>query len=119
MKFKEARDHCSINNKREATKIFVDNKATIASSNNLVFHGRTKHFKIKYHFIREVQKKKEVILVHCKTKDKLVDILTKALPKIRFEELRKKMGVVAKVLTCATSAIFVLEKIQKISLIAS
>ncbi|KAH9715988.1 hypothetical protein KPL71_021282 [Citrus sinensis] len=33
-----------------ATEIFVDNQAAIAISNNPVFHGKTKHFKIKVLF---------------------------------------------------------------------
>ena len=39
---------------RKTTKINVDNQATIAISNNPIFHGRTKHFKLKYYFLREV-----------------------------------------------------------------
>ena len=58
----------------ESTTIFVDNLASISIANNLVFHGKTKHFKIKLFFLRE-------------------DILTKALPKARFEYLREKLGV--------------------------
>jgi len=80
----------------DGTIMNVDNQAAIAISNNPVFHGKTKHFKIKYHFLREVQSSKEVVLVHCKTKDQLTDILTKALPKCRFEELREKIGVCIK-----------------------
>ncbi|KAH0632949.1 hypothetical protein KY284_035735 [Solanum tuberosum] len=38
-------------------KVFVDNEAAIAISHNPVFHGRTKHFKIKFFFLREVPKK--------------------------------------------------------------
>jgi len=77
--------------------IKVDNQAAIAISNNPMFHGKTKHFKIKYYFLREVQCCKEIILVHCKTEDQLVDILTKAFPKVRFEDLREKIGVCIKV----------------------
>jgi len=80
----------------DGTIINVVNQAAIAISNNPVFHGKTKHFKIKYHFPREVQNNKEVVLVHCKTEDQLADILTKALSKRRFEELREKIGVCIK-----------------------
>ena len=38
----------------DATKIFVDNQVAIAISKNPVLHGKTKHFKIKYYFVREV-----------------------------------------------------------------
>lgn len=77
----------------DSTKVFVDNQAAIAISNNSVFHGKTKHFNIKLYFLREVQKEGEVLLQHCKTEDQLVDIFTKALSKGRFENLREKLGV--------------------------
>jgi len=48
---------------------------------------------MKYYFLREVQFSKEVVLVHCKTEDQLTNILTKALPKGKFEDLRQKIGV--------------------------
>jgi len=43
-----------------------------------------------------VQSNKEVVLIHYKTKDQLANILTKALPKCRFEEQREKIGVCIK-----------------------
>jgi hypothetical protein len=77
----------------ESTQLFVDNQAAISISNNLVFHGRTKHFKIKLFFLREVQQEGEVKLLYCKTEEQHADILTKALPKLKFEYLRQKLGV--------------------------
>ncbi|XP_040934516.1 uncharacterized mitochondrial protein AtMg00810-like [Gossypium hirsutum] len=35
---------------KETTKIKVDNQSAISIAKNPVFHGKTKHFKIKYHF---------------------------------------------------------------------
>nr|GMD22252.1 Copia protein [Ipomoea batatas] len=80
----------------EATTIFVDNQAAISSSRNPVFHSKTKHFKVKLYFVREVQKTNEVNLVHCSTGVQLADILTKGLPRSRFEVLREKIGVCSK-----------------------
>ncbi len=40
----------------EPTQIHVDNQAAIAISNDPVFHGKTKHFKIKLYHLREVRK---------------------------------------------------------------
>ena len=40
--------------KEETTELFIDNQAAIAISNNPVFHGKTKHFKVKYYFVKEV-----------------------------------------------------------------
>jgi N-acetylmuramoyl-L-alanine amidase CwlA len=38
----------------ESTHIYVDNQAIISIANNPVFHCRTKHFKIKLYFLKEV-----------------------------------------------------------------
>ena len=76
-----------------STQVFVDNQATISIASNPVFHGRTKHFKIKFYFLRDIQHDGEVTLVHCKTEVQNVDILTKALLRARFEFLRKRLGV--------------------------
>ena len=44
-----------LNEKQEdGTKIYCDNISSIALSKNLVFHGRSKHIEIRYHFIREL-----------------------------------------------------------------
>ena len=78
---------------QDSTQIFVDNQAAISISNNPVFHGKTKHFKIKLYFLREAQKEGEVKLIYCTTKEQSADILTKALPKARYEFLRQRLGV--------------------------
>ncbi|XP_016675197.2 uncharacterized protein [Gossypium hirsutum] len=77
----------------EATEIKVDNQSAIAIAKNPVFHGKTKHFKIKYHFVREAELAKEICLVHCCSRDQLADVLSKPLASGRFECLRKEIGV--------------------------
>ena len=72
----------------EPTQIHVNNQAAIAISNYPVFHGKTKHFKIKLYHLREEQKDGVIKLLYCKTKDQIADVLTKALPKARFKALR-------------------------------
>ncbi|KAA3477642.1 laccase-2-like [Gossypium australe] len=77
----------------EITKIYYDNQSVVSIAKNSVFHGKTKHLKIKHHFVREVEQSNEVNLVHCRLDDKLVDILTNPIGKIRFERLRHDIGV--------------------------
>lgn len=48
------------------------------------------------HFKKLAEQEKEVKLIHCPTEFQLADILTKALPKSRFEFLRLKLGMMAK-----------------------
>ena len=45
---------------KESTQILVDNQAAIAIAKNPVFHGKTKHFKLKLYFLREVQREGEI-----------------------------------------------------------
>jgi hypothetical protein len=78
---------------RKATKVDIDNQAAIAISNNPIFHGKMKLFKLKYYFLREVQKNNKLQLIYCKTKDQLADMLTKSLSKTSFETLRDKIDV--------------------------
>ena len=75
------------------TKVLVDNQAAIAISHNPVFHGKTKHFKIKLFFPRDVQKEGEIALIYCKSENQLADIFIKPLLVSKFEALREKLGV--------------------------
>ncbi|KAG8485451.1 hypothetical protein CXB51_021502 [Gossypium anomalum] len=85
---------CDLNEEQlEPTEIKVDNQSAVAIAKNPVFHGKTKHFKIKFHFVREAEQSKEVNLIHCSSQDQLADILTKPLGVTRFEVLRSKIGV--------------------------
>jgi len=60
---------------------------------NPVFYGKTKHFKLKLYFLREVQREGEIQLIYCKTENQNADILTKPLPKAKYEFLRQRFGV--------------------------
>jgi len=75
------------------TNLFCDNKAVIAIVKNPVLHDRTKHFKIKFHVIRQLQQEGEVEVQFCSTEEQVVDIFTKSLSKNRFETLRELLGV--------------------------
>jgi hypothetical protein len=59
--------------------IYCDNISSILLANNLVYHARTKHIEVHYHFIREKVLAKEIDLIPVSTKDQIVDIFTKAL----------------------------------------
>ncbi|KAF3649091.1 hypothetical protein FXO38_17852 [Capsicum annuum] len=75
------------------TGIYCDNKASIAMTKNPSFHSRTKHIDIRFHFIRDLVAKEEIILKHCSTHKKLADILTKSLAADKFIYLRALLGV--------------------------
>ena len=71
--------------------IWCDNLSALALASNLVFHARTKHVEVDYHFIREKVTNKDVQFRHISTNDQLADVLTKALSSPRFISLRSKL----------------------------
>ncbi|KAG7551914.1 Zinc finger CCHC-type superfamily [Arabidopsis thaliana x Arabidopsis arenosa] len=73
--------------------ILLDNKSAIALTKNPVFHGRSKHIHKRYHFIRECIEKELVEVDHVPGEIQKADILTKALARIRFKEMRELVGV--------------------------
>jgi len=73
--------------------IYCDNISNILLANNLVYHARTKHIEVHYHFIREKILAKEIDLIHVSTEDQVADIFTKALSTDKFRKFRKMLGV--------------------------
>ncbi|GKB25008.1 ribonuclease H-like domain, reverse transcriptase, RNA-dependent DNA polymerase, partial [Tanacetum coccineum] len=77
----------------EKITILVDNKSAIALMKNPVFHGRSKHIDTKYHFIRECVERDDIQVEFVSGDYQKADILTKALPKIRFLTMRQLIGL--------------------------
>ncbi|GJW10024.1 retrovirus-related pol polyprotein from transposon TNT 1-94 [Tanacetum coccineum] len=75
------------------TILFCDNKATITMTKNPAFHNRTKHIDIRYHFIRTLAAKGEIVLKYYGTKEQVVDLLTKSISSSQHAYLRKRLGV--------------------------
>ena len=75
--------------------LLCDNQSAISISKNPVFHSRTKHIKMREHFIRELVKNKEIVIEYLNTKSQLADLFTKPLDVQRFEFLRMSIGVCA------------------------
>lgn len=73
--------------------IWCDNSSTIKLSKNPVFHGRSKHIAVRFHFLRNLAHDGVVKLVHCDTSEQLADMFTKPLKLEAFEKLRKVLGV--------------------------
>jgi hypothetical protein len=65
--------------------IHCDNTSAISVSKNHVFHSKTKHIPMKYHFLREQVTNTIVSLHYIPSKDQIVDIFTKPLAKAQFE----------------------------------
>ena len=70
-----------------------DNQGTIALAKNPFSHNRTKHIDIKFHYVREALEDGIITLMYYPTEQMTADILTKPLPRQRFETLRLEMGL--------------------------
>jgi hypothetical protein len=73
--------------------IYCDNISSILLANNPVYHARTKHIEVHYHFIREKVIAKEIDFIHVSTKDQVADIFTKALGINKLRKFGKNLGV--------------------------
>jgi hypothetical protein len=75
------------------TPIFCDNNGAIALAKNAVYHPRTKHIDIQYHFIHEKMQTHEITNIRVDTTENIADIFTKPLPRPKFESLASKLGL--------------------------
>nr|GEV62588.1 retrovirus-related Pol polyprotein from transposon TNT 1-94 [Tanacetum cinerariifolium] len=73
--------------------LYCDNRSAIALYCNNVQHSRSKHIDIRHHFIREKVEKGVVELYFVMMDYQLADIITKALPRERFEFLLSRLGI--------------------------
>ena len=73
--------------------IRLDNKSAIALTKNPVCHGGSKHIHKHYHFIRECIENEQVDVQHIPGTEQKADILTKALGRIKFKEIKDPVGV--------------------------
>jgi hypothetical protein len=80
-------------NFNEPIMVMEDNQGAIAMAKNPVSHARTKHIDIRYHYVREAVEQDIVSLHYCPTEEMIADLLTKPLPRGRFETLRLSMGI--------------------------
>ena len=77
----------------DATCIYYDNQSCVKLSKNPVFHNKSKHIEIKYHYIRDMVQRGVVKLQYVATDKHIADVLTKPLARVKFEYFREKLGV--------------------------
>ncbi len=73
--------------------LYADNQSSIALSNNLKFHRRTKHIDVRFHWIREAVSMKQLNIVYIPRAEMAADDLTKSLPSSGFLEFRRMIGI--------------------------
>ncbi|KAJ0726566.1 putative RNA-directed DNA polymerase [Helianthus annuus] len=76
-----------------APTLWCDNLGATYLSANPVFHARTKHVEVDFHFVREKVAQRKLHVQFISTHDQIADVFTKALPSQRFLLLRSKLQV--------------------------
>nr|GEV53387.1 copia protein [Tanacetum cinerariifolium] len=73
--------------------IMCDNKGAIDLSKNSVQHSRTKHIKIRHHFLRDNVQKGHISIEKVSSIDNIAEILMKPLKRESFNYLRLGLGM--------------------------
>lgn len=73
--------------------IYCGNSSAIKLSKNPVFHRRSKHIDVRFHFLCDLTKDGTINMIFCRSEDQAADILTKSLKLPTFLKLRQLLGV--------------------------
>ena len=74
----------------DPTIIHCDSQSCVKLLENPVFHDKSKHIEIKYHYIRDMVQRKTIHVQYLSTHEQIADIFTKPLAKTKFVYFRKK-----------------------------
>ena len=69
---------------QDLLKINCDSMSAIYLAKNQVYHARTKHIDVKFHFIREILDEGDIELLKIHTTENPADMLTKVVSGIKF-----------------------------------
>ena len=77
----------------QPTTLYCDNQAAEALIGNPVFHRRTKHLDVKFHYVRDLAKQEKIAVVHVRSEDQLADMFTKPLAREKFVANRSAINI--------------------------
>ena len=78
----------------DVTCIFYDNQSCVNLLKNPVFHDKSKHIEIKFHYIKDMVQRGAMKFQYVETEEKIVDVLTKPLVRVKLEYFREILGVI-------------------------
>ncbi|MDV3143398.1 MAG: Ty1/Copia family ribonuclease HI, partial [Sweet potato little leaf phytoplasma] len=75
----------------QAPLLLCDNQSALQLAKNPIFHGRTKHVEIDFHFVREKVVSNDLQLRFVPTQQQPADLFTKPMSTDRLSSLRCKL----------------------------
>ena len=73
--------------------LYCDNQGAAKLARNPVFHNKSKHIDIRYHFVQQSIKEYPIDLKYLRTEEMISDALTKGLPGPKHQFRTKSMGL--------------------------
>ena len=64
----------------QISTLFCDSQSAIFLTIDQMFHETTKHINVRYHFVREIIARGDIVVSKVETQDNPVDMMTKSLP---------------------------------------
>ena len=77
----------------QPTELYCDNQGAISLAKGKKISERSKHCRMRYHYVRECVSKNEITLIYVPTSVNPADILTKSLPAPKTLSCAIKMGI--------------------------
>jgi hypothetical protein len=71
--------------------LYCDNLSALHMTINLVFHARSKHIELDYHFVRERVALGQLITKHISTNEQVADLFTKPMSKAALTSFQNKL----------------------------
>ena len=79
---------------QEHVKVYCDSQSAIHLAKNQVYHARTKHIDVRYHFVREVLEEGGVEIQKIHTTENPADMLTKIVPAVKLHHCMNLTNIV-------------------------
>lgn len=81
--------------KQKSVTVHCDSQSALHLIKHQVYHERSKHIDVKYHFVRDIIDKGLVKVVKIGTEEHPADMLTKALPTAKFRYCLRLIGLLS------------------------
>ncbi|KAG8475448.1 hypothetical protein CXB51_032200 [Gossypium anomalum] len=82
-----------LNEDLQISTVFCDSQSAIFLTKDQMFHERTKHIDVRYHFVRDIIARGDIVVSKINTHENLADMMTKSLPITKFEHCLDLVGV--------------------------